>query len=1080
MKITTTGLKLQLIVLFTIIAATMIITLQSIYGIKHLSEENIQKYTQEAYLNEERELKNYISIAIQTINLYYNSIQSQKNSTNKASKAYELQTKKVQQKVLNILSDMRFGESGYFWINDTTPTMIMHPTHPDLDGKNLLEYKDSNGVKLFKEMVQVVKEKGEGTLTYYWPRDGYASPQQKRSYVKLFEPWGWVIGTGEYIDHIEKRIAKMKIKEQQEINKLIIRSITISTIISIILILSVSFIIKKAIITPLNKREIEANIIKQNAQELRALTDNIPGFAYKYRRFADEKEEFLYASSGVFDMYGVTSQMAVSNIAAVRAVMYPEDMPGYRAAVDESANTLSTFHYEFRVMHPIKGELWLESISSPHVNKDDGSIIWYGITLDITEQKKQEAKLIKKEQEYRTLAENIPDPIFRYDTNAKRIYVNPAVEKISGISSDKLLGQEPTQTMLVSSKESELIKNSILKVIKTAKPDTVEVIFNAPDGKKIYYQDNHIPEFGPDGKVESVLTIVRDVTAERMLATREEMFRTLAENSPDIIMRYDEEANRIYANPAFAEQTGIPKELILNHKPETQWGVYFKMLNMTGSEYQNKIKQIIKTGESEMLSTESIILATGEYIAHEVQIVAERDTNAKIIGALAIGRNITERKNIEKRIEFMSQHDALTGFANRILAKERTEQIIAQAKRKGNNVAILFLDLDEFKSVNDSLGHSAGDTLLKMVAMRLQECIRASDTISRQGGDEFLIILPDINEMSEIERIANKLLQEFKQSFNVSNNMIATSASIGIALYPDDGENFEQLLQSADAAMYKAKESGKNNYRFYTQQMKNDLVGSFQIQNDLKDAIKNKEFVLYYQPQIDLKYNKIIGVEALIRWQHPTQGMIPPLNFISIAESSGLIVEIGEWVLLEACRQAALWNKEGKDIIVAVNISAVQFKRGNLKEVIKNALHVTGLDPQYLELELTESILINDTENVLEAVQVIKELGIKLSIDDFGTGYSSLSYLKRFAVDKLKIDQSFVRDLINDKDDASIVKTIIQMAKSFNLRSIAEGVENKEVLAIIEKFGCDEVQGYHFAKPMAIGEFEKYYHNYIA
>ncbi|MBU1883699.1 cache domain-containing protein [bacterium] len=596
MKIVSTGLKLQLIVLATIITAAIIITFQSVESIRHLSRDNIQKYTQEAYLNEERELKNYISIALQTIDLYYKNIPDKNNA--KTSKEYERRTKEVQQKVLNILSDMRFGESGYFWINDKTPKMIMHPIHPELDGKDLSDYKDSNNMKLFSEMVKVVNEKGEGTLTYYWPRKGYPTAQAKRSYVKLFEPWGWIIGTGEYIDHIEKRIAKMKVKEQQEIDELIVRSIAVSTIISIILILSVYFIIKKAIITPMNKREIEANIIKQNAQELRALTDNIPGFAYKYRRFADKKEEFLYASSGVIEVYGVTSQVALNNIAAVRAKMYPEDMPGYRAAVDESARTLSPFHYEFRVMHPTKGELWLESRSSPQLNKNDDSIVWYGITLDITERKKQEALLIKKEQQYRTLAENIPDPIFRYDTDAKRIYVNPAVEKISGISAAELLGKQPTQKTLVSSKESEIVKNSILKVIRTGKPDTVEVVFNTPDGRKIYYQDNHIPEFGPDGKVESVLTIVRDITAQKMLATREEMFRTLAENSPDIIMRYDEEANRIYANPAFSEQTGIPKEVMIGNKPETQWGIYFKMLNMSASEYQNKIKHIIKTGES--------------------------------------------------------------------------------------------------------------------------------------------------------------------------------------------------------------------------------------------------------------------------------------------------------------------------------------------------------------------------------------------------------------------------------------------------------------------------------------------------
>jgi diguanylate cyclase len=425
----------------------------------------------------------------------------------------------------------------------------------------------------------------------------------------------------------------------------------------------------------------------------------------------------------------------------------------------------------------------------------------------------------------------------------------------------------------------------------------------------------------------------------------------------------------------------------------------------------------------------------------------------------------------------MAHHDALTGLPNRVLLKAKGEELLLQSKKDSQKFALLFIDLDGFKMINDSLGHTVGDSVLQIIAQRLLNTLRMSDTLSRNGSDEFIVLLPNITDMSEVVTITNQVIQKFKESFNINNQILSTTASIGIAVYPEHGVTFEQLLQNADAAMYKAKENGKNNYCFFTQQMKHNLVGLFKMQNNLKNAIKNKEFVLHYQPQVDLVENKIIGAEALIRWQHPLMGMIPPLQFISIAENSGLIVPIGEWVIYEACRQGAIWNKEGKEIVVAVNVSAVQFKRGNLLDVVKNALAVSKLDPKYLELELTESILINDTENVLETVKGIKELGIQLSIDDFGTGYSSLAYLKRFAVDKLKIDQSFVRDIINDKEDASIVKTIIQMAKSFNLKSIAEGVENGEVLKVLGEFGCDEVQGYHFAKPMVVEEFSNYYEN---
>jgi diguanylate cyclase (GGDEF)-like protein len=446
---------------------------------------------------------------------------------------------------------------------------------------------------------------------------------------------------------------------------------------------------------------------------------------------------------------------------------------------------------------------------------------------------------------------------------------------------------------------------------------------------------------------------------------------------------------------------------------------------------------------------------------------------------LVVTKDVTEQKNIEKRIEFMAHHDILTELPNRLLAKDRAIQALSRANRMQKKVGFLFIDLDNFKTINDSLGHSVGDELLKIVASRLQKCIRASDTISRQGGDEFIIILPDLNSTDEIFPIANKLIVEFKKIFDINNQTLSTTASIGVAVYPEHGDTFEQLLQNADAAMYKAKENGRNTYCVFTQQMKHNMLGIFKMQNDLNEAIEKKEFILHYQPQIDLTHNTIVGVEALIRWKHPLLGMIPPLNFISIAESSGIIVQIGEWVLQEACKQAAIWNKEGKNIVVAVNISAVQFKRGNLVEVVKNALKISGLNPQYLELELTESILISDTESVLNTVKIIKEMGVLLSIDDFGTGYSSLAYLKRFAVDKLKIDQSFVRDIVQDKDDATIVKTIIAMAKSFNLKAIAEGVENEAVLSALHEFGCDEVQGYYFAKPMIAHEFENYYEKRI-
>jgi diguanylate cyclase (GGDEF)-like protein/PAS domain S-box-containing protein len=467
----------------------------------------------------------------------------------------------------------------------------------------------------------------------------------------------------------------------------------------------------------------------------------------------------------------------------------------------------------------------------------------------------------------------------------------------------------------------------------------------------------------------------------------------------------------------------------------------------------------------------------------EIKYVHERgetfyNEEGNPIRSVGTVQDITKQKVIEKKIEHMAHHDALTGLPNRTLAKARAEQIIAHAKRSKSKVAFLFIDLDGFKTINDTLGHSAGDSMLKTIALRLKECVRESDIISRQGGDEFLLILSGIKEENVIASTTQKVLSELEKSFEINDHTLSISGSIGISLYPDHGDNFELLLKSADTAMYKAKETGKNGYHFYTHQMTHNIIGQFKIQNDLKIALENNEFTLFYQPQIDLATNRITGVEALIRWFHPQLGMIPPMSFIPIAESSGLIVSIGQWVIEEACTQAALWQKIEIDISVAVNISAMQFKRGNLEEIVKNALLSSQINPNRLELELTESIIMHDADNTLQSVRNLKALGVQLSIDDFGTGYSSLSYLKQFAVDKLKIDQSFVRDILQDQEDAVIVQTIIQMAKNLNLKTIAEGVEDAQVLSAIEAFGCDEVQGYHFAKPMPATELEHYYANF--
>jgi diguanylate cyclase (GGDEF)-like protein/PAS domain S-box-containing protein len=444
-----------------------------------------------------------------------------------------------------------------------------------------------------------------------------------------------------------------------------------------------------------------------------------------------------------------------------------------------------------------------------------------------------------------------------------------------------------------------------------------------------------------------------------------------------------------------------------------------------------------------------------------------RDAEGRINGYLAIAADVSARKAAERRVEFLAYRDVLTGLPNRQLLVDRFNQAIVHADRQANKVALLYLDLDNFKTINESLGHAVGDALLREVSDRISACVSDADTISRQGGDEYLILLPDLPNAEAAVPVLLKIRETLLLPFTLGAHELTTSASVGVAIYSDDGRDFETLLKKADTAMYRAKDAGGNQYRYFNEQMNVEAVEYLRTKNGLRRALAQNELVLHYQPQIEQATGRVRGVEALLRWRHPDEGLLPPSRFIPIAEDSGLIVPIGEWVLREACRQAVAWRDAGlPPLLMAVNLSPVQFRHGDLPQVINKVLLDTGCDPRLLELELTESLLIHDSEASLASVRQLKQLGVKLSIDDFGTGYSSLSYLKRFDVDKLKIDQSFIRDLSRNSDDAAIVRAIIQLASSLSLRTVAEGVEDIAALSVLRELGCDDVQGYYFARPM--------------
>ena len=425
-------------------------------------------------------------------------------------------------------------------------------------------------------------------------------------------------------------------------------------------------------------------------------------------------------------------------------------------------------------------------------------------------------------------------------------------------------------------------------------------------------------------------------------------------------------------------------------------------------------------------------------------------------------------------LTYLSQHDALTLLPNRILGRSRIEQAIANTRRNGGHVALLFVDLDNFKAINDSLGHTAGDDFLRQVAQRLVAEVRETDVVSRQGGDEFLVGITDIAQGQAVSTVANKILARMSELFMVRGTEISTSCSIGIAVYPDNGRDFETLLRNADISVYHAKDAGRNMIRFFDESMNTLMQENLLLVAGLRTALGQQEFVLHYQPVVDIHSGQLVGAEALVRWRAADGTLVAPGLFIPAAEKSGLIVEIGEWVLLQACRQMVRWQTAGHaPFVLAVNLSPVQFRRGNVEMLLTRVLESTGLDPAWLELEVTESTLIQDSEKFIVSLRKLKALGVRISIDDFGTGYSNLSYLQRFSIDKLKIDQSFVRRLRQGPQDRAIVSAIIQIARSLNLTTTAEGIEDQETREQLADLGCTQGQGYLFAKPMPAEDFEQ-------
>ncbi|HPP74600.1 MAG TPA: EAL domain-containing protein [Armatimonadota bacterium] len=572
----------------------------------------------------------------------------------------------------------------------------------------------------------------------------------------------------------------------------------------------------------------------------------------------------------------------------------------------------------------------------------------------------------------------------------------------------------------------------------------------------------------PDEDIEILRTTSRIIAwvIQRKKTEANLRIQTSAINAAsDQILIIDDQGKIEFVNPAFETETGFTFEEVVGQPMMTIRS------NTHDEGFYEDLWKTIRTGRhwyGEMTG----VRKDGSIYTEDVSITPVKNEAGIIERYIAIKRNITEKKIYEQKLDHLAHHDVLTGLPNRLLFSDRLSKSLAQARRDDRLLAVMFLDLDRFKMINDTLGHNIGDKLLKQVAERLTGTLREVDTIARMGGDEFTLVIEGISRAQDAAIVAQRALDVFCQPFMVDGRELFVTASIGISMYPNDGADVETLVRNADTSMYRAKEQGRNTYHLFTESLNATVFERMVMEHSLRKALERDEFIVHYQPRVDIRSGSILGAEALVRWQHPEMGLVMPGQFIPLAEETGLIVPISEWVLDAACSQSKIWQDKNSPILdIAVNISARQFQKGDLVSAVKKALDRTELDPTCLHLELTESILMHNTDAAIDILNKLKDMGVKISIDDFGTGYSSLSYLKKFPVDAVKIDRSFIKDITTNPDDAAIAGAVIAMAHSLKLKVIAEGVETLEQLEFLKSINCDEMQGYFISRPVPAEEF---------
>lgn len=684
------------------------------------------------------------------------------------------------------------------------------------------------------------------------------------------------------------------------------------------------------------------------------------------------------------------------------------------------------------------------------VKEDDKVTALIVDSRDISVHVTQQSKLERNHALLNTVLSNSPIILWAFDDKGVFTLSEGKGLEALGLASGEVVGQSVFDVYknfpdILNASETSLNGESVTIVVEV-------------NGR--VYQTFFNPILNAQSEVTSVIGVANDITD---LARSEKQMRILSsalEQTAEMVMITDVDGVIEYVNPAFEVITGYSREEVLGKKP-----ALLRSGKMDAQIYHNLWETVLH-GDS--FSEVFINKRKDDSIFYEEKTITPvLGTDKKITHFVATGKDISERMRTQERLHYMAHHDALTNLPNRTLFLDRLRQAMARARWHNRLIAVMFIDIDHFKAINDDFGYSVGDQLLIQLSKRFSSSTRAGDTIARFGGDEFAILLDDIASEKDVSLLAKKLLDTLAPEFVVAEQRVLITASIGVSIFPNDGDDEESLLRNADVAMYRAKDLGRNNYQFFSNEMSARAFERLSLENSLRHALKRQEFFLLYQPQVDLSSGTIIGVEALLRWQHPDLGIIMPTEFVALLEETGLIVPVGSWVLKTACRQAVAWHQAGfKQLTMSVNLSGRQFNNPDIIKSFSEIIAESGIDPTLLEMELTESMLMRNASKTISALNSLHHLGIQIAVDDFGTGYSSLNYLRRFPISTLKIDRSFIRDVVDDADDAAIATAIIVMAQSLNLRVVAEGVETDAQKAFLQERNCQLIQGDWFSVPV--------------